>query len=229
VSARRSDPPAESLALAKLAVSMAKRPGSLVVGFDLAGDEANHPALEHAAALRYVSRYGKPLGLGLTVHAGETPRSGDRTGVQSVWDALRLGATRIGHANAIALDPELMRYIKENRILIEQAPWSNVLTRSVRDYFDHPLPRFLQAQLDVSLSTDDRLVFKKSLTGQLSDLYRYGLVRDWQDIRRMTLAGVHGSFTADRAQREREVLAELARIEAVPAYRDAIAQYLSGR
>jgi adenosine deaminase len=117
-----------------------------LVALDLAGDEANWPATlfgEHF-------RRAREVGWHITVHAGES------AGPESIWQAIRkLGATRIGHAVAAIDDPALLDYLAEHQIGIESSLTSNVQTSVVPDYASHPIRRFMDRGLMVTLNTDD--------------------------------------------------------------------------
>ncbi len=117
-----------------------------IVGLDLAGDEANYPA---AWFIPHFKR-ARDVGWGITVHAGES------AGAESVWQALRdLGADRIGHAVRIMDDPELVDYMKENRIGIEANLTSNLHTNTVSSLAVHPLKTWLDAGLLATINSDD--------------------------------------------------------------------------
>jgi adenosine deaminase len=117
-----------------------------LVALDLAGDEANWPAslfVEHF-------RQARNTGWQITVHAGES------AGSESVWQSIReLGATRIGHAVAAIEDPALLDHMAEHRIGIESSLTSNVQTSVVPNYASHPIRRFMEHGLLVTLNTDD--------------------------------------------------------------------------
>lgn len=117
-----------------------------IVGLDLAGDEANFPGelfVEHFKVARQA-------GWGITVHAGEA------AGAESVWQAIReLGATRIGHAVRALEDPELVAYMREQRIGIEANLTSNLQTSTVPSYAAHPLKAMLEAGLLATINSDD--------------------------------------------------------------------------
>ena len=66
-----------------------------------------------------------------------------------------LGATRIGHAVRAVDDPAVMEMLRGRQIGIEANLTSNVQTSSVRDLASHPLRRFLDEGLLVSINTDD--------------------------------------------------------------------------
>ena len=117
-----------------------------LVALDLAGDEAHWPGalfVEHFARARDV-------GWRITVHAGES------AGPDSIWQAINeLGATRIGHAVAAIEDPVLLDYMAEQAIGVESNLTSNVQTSTVPDYASHPIRRFMERGLLVTLNTDD--------------------------------------------------------------------------
>src|SRR5262249_57198791 len=84
-----------------------------------------------------IARLGR---LGLTVHAGEDAP------VEYVWEAVdRLGAQRIGHGCAAATDPELMRRLAKDGIVVECCLSSNYHTGAVPRGAPHPIQRFLEA------------------------------------------------------------------------------------
>jgi adenosine deaminase len=117
-----------------------------LVALDLAGDEANQPGalfVDHF-------RRARDVGWQITVHAGESD------GSASVWQAIReLGATRIGHAVTAVEDPALMDYMADHGIGVESSLTSNVQTSTVPNYASHPIRRFLERGLLVTLNTDD--------------------------------------------------------------------------
>jgi adenosine deaminase len=117
-----------------------------LVALDLAGDEANQPG---ALFVNHFRR-ARDAGWQITVHAGESDGPG------SIWQAIReLGATRIGHAVSAIEDPALMEYMASHGIGIESSLTSNVQTSTVPNYASHPIRRFLDQGLLVTLNTDD--------------------------------------------------------------------------
>lgn len=146
ICAIRNQSPVTSLELARLAVDFH---GRGVVGFDLAGGEAGNPASRHAAAFDHAQAHG----LACTCHAGE----GD--GAASVADAMhRCHATRIGHGTRLIEDPALLEEARVRGVAIECCLTSNVQTHAVESFDQHPLRRYFDAGLQVSLNTDNRLM-----------------------------------------------------------------------
>lgn len=139
----RDATPASSIELAKLAVQY-KNQG--VVGFDIAGDEANFPAYNHQKAFE-IAKLG---GLGITVHAGE---AGSAANVAEA--ILKLGATRIGHGIRVVDDPNVVTLAKERGVVFEVCPTSNVHTGAVNSLEEHPLKEMVEEGLLVTINDDD--------------------------------------------------------------------------
>jgi aminodeoxyfutalosine deaminase len=125
-----------------------------VVGFGIGGDEANGPAENFVD----IYREAREAGLRLTAHAGEA------VGPESIRKAIELlGAERIGHGLTAIQDPEVMALLRHRQIPLEVCPTSNVATGLVSQFEDHPLPRFINAGLAVTLNSDDPAMFGTSL------------------------------------------------------------------
>jgi len=139
--------------VAEFAASMA---GQGVVAFGIGGDEARGPASQFAG----VYRFARERGLRLTAHAGET------TGPDSVWEALEIGAERIGHGIRSIDDPALVRRLAEREIPLEICLTSNVATGAVPSLGEHPLRRLFEAGVPVTLNTDDPAMFRTTLTAE---------------------------------------------------------------
>ena len=184
VCALRHLDPLVSLELAKLAVSHSAQG---VVGFDLAGGEAGHPASAHAAAFGHAREHG----LWCTCHAGEG------AGAESVREAVHIcGAQRIGHGTRVGEDPRLMDELGERGITIEACLTSNVQTRAALDYASHPVRTWLDHGLKVTLNTDNRLMSRTTLT----DEYHHAVTAlglDVDAVCRIARAGFEGAFLGD--------------------------------
>lgn len=143
-------------------------PPPSVVGFGLGGPEVARTPFAHAFAR------AREAGLRSLPHAGEV------TGPESVRAALDdLGAERIGHGIAIAHDEALMAEVAERGLVVEVCPTSNLRTRVVDSWAEHPLPRMLRAGVAVTVNSDDPPMFGTSLRQEyLVALRELGLSRD---------------------------------------------------
>jgi adenosine deaminase len=163
-----------------------------VIGFGLGGDENARPASEFAG----VYARARALGLRTSVHAGEWSGPGSIT---EALDALR--PDRIDHGIAAASDAALMTRLAEEGTVLWVAPTSNVSTRAVARWPDHPLRRLLDAGVSVALSADDPLLFGTSTAGE----YRAAGARlgvPEPDLRRMAEHAWRGAFCTEDVREE---------------------------
>jgi adenosine deaminase/aminodeoxyfutalosine deaminase len=126
-----------------------------VIGIGIGGDEKQAPPEMFAA----VYEYARTNGLRLTAHAGEV------AGPESMWGALRaLHAERLGHGVTAERDPDLVKHLARTRVPVDMCPTSNFRTGAIARLEDHPLRRYFDAGMLVSLSTDDPAMFQTDLT-----------------------------------------------------------------
>ncbi len=142
----RNIEPSTSVEIAHLAVAWRDRG---VVAFDLAGAEAGHPAHRHAEAFTVAAEGLLPA----TVHAGEA------WGADSIRDALLHGrASRIGHGTRLHEDETLLAWVRDRNIPVEICLTSNVQTRVAASFDIHPVRRYFDEGILLTLCTDNRLV-----------------------------------------------------------------------
>jgi adenosine deaminase len=105
-----------------------------VIGIDLAGPE-QHTTEFGGDVDRYRDLFARArsVGLGTTVHTGETTHTGP-DGVLAVIEKLQ--PARIGHGIAAAQSEEAMRKLVERGIVLELCPSSNLRTHAVADLAD---------------------------------------------------------------------------------------------
>lgn len=97
-----------------------------VVGVDIAG-----PIVKNFSMKDIVEPVGKAKseGLRVTIHTGEV------TSVSEMWDVVRfLKPDRIGHGIRCVDDPKLMNYMRDNNIVLEVCPTSNIQTSAVKNW-----------------------------------------------------------------------------------------------
>ena len=173
--------PAISLRLAKLAVGYRERG---VVAFDLAGAEAGHPAREHLEAFQYAADSDFPI----TIHAGEAD------GPSSIAQALHhCHARRIGHGTRLEENPRLTAFVNDFRIPLEVCVTSNVQTRVAPSFQEHPLRRYYDMGLVVTLNTDNRLVSGTTLTEEYWLAHRH-LALSWEELKEIAVHGFEAAF-----------------------------------
>ncbi len=142
--------PEKAQSVAELAV---RYQGRSVVGFGIGGDEAKAgPEL-----FREVYAYASENGLRLTAHAGES------AGPESVWGALNLRAERIGHGLTAWHDPELVEELSRRQVPVEICITSNLRTGVCSTLSEHPVRRYFDQGIMVTLNSDDPAMFGTTL------------------------------------------------------------------
>ena len=192
VCAMRNEEAEFSERLAELAVSYQNQG---CVGFDLAGEEAGHPANHHVSAFQLAKR----LNFNITIHAGES------FGPESIWQALQYcGAHRIGHGvrlleDIVVYDRKVIRvgalaqYVLDHRIPLEICLSSNVHTGAAKSLEEHPFPYFWSKGYRVTLNTDNRLMSNTTMSKEYEIAVRkYGL--SFNDLEKITINGMKSAF-----------------------------------
>jgi adenosine deaminase len=189
--------PATSMDLANLTVAFK---GKGVVAFDLAGAEYNYPAKKHREAFYTVVN----ANVAATIHAGEA------YGPESIAQALHYcHADRIGHGTRLFEDPELERYVNDRRVPLEVCVTCNVQTHAVASVEQHPVRRYFDLGIVVSLNTDNRLMSATTVTDEYWLAHtRLGFTR--AEIEKMILDGFESAF---QPYPERRAMVESARLE----------------
>lgn len=156
-----------------------------VVGFNMAGDEANFPASDYARAFAIVHE----AGLGCSVHAGE------HAGPESIRAALQLpGVVRISHGVRAIEDSELVAELADRQIVLEVCPTSNVVLGVFPTYEEHPLGRLRAAGVPVTLGSDDPPYFGTTI-GREYELAHERLGCDLGDLRQITETALNAAFS----------------------------------
>jgi adenosine deaminase len=123
---------------------------SRICGFDLADSEQGFDP----RALAPLVEEAREAGLGITIHTGENT---DAAHVARALDIYR--PSRIGHGIRSIDDPDLLRRLADQDVLLEVCPTSNWITSAVPALSAHPLPALIRAGVPVSLNSDDPNLF----------------------------------------------------------------------
>jgi adenosine deaminase len=157
--AMRHRPPEQNLEVARIGERYL---GKGVVGFDIAGDEAPYPILEHRDALLYA----KAAGYGMTAHAGEG------AGAWSVRDAVEgIGVSRIGHGTRAREDESLLPILRDRNVALDMCPYSNVQTKSVSSLDEHPIRFYYDSGIPVTVNTDSRTCSATTVTQEMMRIH----------------------------------------------------------
>ncbi len=193
VCALRNEAPELSVQLVELALSYREQG---CVGFDLAGEEAGHPAKQHLAAFQLAKR----MNFSITIHAGES------FGPESIWQALQYcGAHRIGHGTRLIEDlvvyegkvikiGSLAQYVLDHRVPLELCLSSNVHTGATEALGTHPFPLFKQLGFRLTLNTDNRLMSRTTMSEEYRlAVEKFGVSLD--DLETLSINGMKSAFS----------------------------------
>lgn len=122
--------------------------GDTVCALDIAGAEAIYPTRLFVKTLRDAKKAGLPL----TIHAGEAGTKED------LEIAIDLNADRIGHGVLANKHEDLIRKLIEKNITLEVCVTSNLQTRIVEKFEDHPIRNLFDKGVKIAVSSDNMTV-----------------------------------------------------------------------
>jgi len=174
----------DSIEVAQLAAQFT---GKGVVAFDLAGPERQYPPKMHRDAISLA----RESGVHVTIHAGEGCCP------EQIKAAIDLGAERIGHGVHLLQAPETERRVAKLGLPLEMCPTSNLqVSGFIESYAGHPLKRYADLGIPVTINTDNRLMSQIDLTHEYEALQEaFAFTRD--DIRRFVENGIAAAFAPD--------------------------------
>lgn len=166
-----------------------------VVGLDLAGNEADFPASNFKKLFNQAKKSNIPF----TIHAGEA------LGPASVWEAINIGASRIGHGVRSYEDADLLNEILNKKIHLELCPISNRDTGAIQDFKHYPIIDYLNKGISVSLNTDNRTVSNTTYNKEIDFLRNYMDITP-NHIKQFNMNAINSAFISDK---EKKYLQEL--------------------
>jgi adenosine deaminase len=136
----------------------------LVSGFGVAGDERIGDMEDYVRAFEIA----REAGLGITIHAGEL------LGWESVAAALdHIRPSRIGHGVRAIENPDVVRRIAAEGVVLECCPGSNIALGLYAGSAEHPFPALMAAGCKVTLNSDDPPYFHTSLKQEYDNAARH--------------------------------------------------------
>ena len=140
--------------------------GEGLCAIDLAGDEAGMPNALFGNLFAEAKRLDYPY----TIHAGECGS------VQSILDAVEMGAKRIGHGIAMMGNLEVQKVLAGKGIGVEMCPISNYQTKALQPEDVYPIREFAKTGVLATINTDNRTVSNTTITKEMEFLNeRFGI------------------------------------------------------
>ena len=158
-----------------------------VVALDLAGDEASYKTSDYKKLFSIANEYNIPF----TIHAGEAD------GASSINDAISFGTKRIGHGIRVLEDKKVLDKVINNNIVLEVCPTSNIQTKVVDIYKNHPIKELINNNVLVTINTDNRTVSNITLEDEYNNLRKYlGFTDD--DFYKLNINAINASFISEK-------------------------------
>ena len=144
---------------------------------DLYGDELAQP-IENFIP---IYRRAKTEGLRLKAHVGEWGMAED---VRRAVECLELD--EVQHGIAAVNDPSVIRFLADNKIRLNITPSSNYLLGRVKELKNHPIAELYHSGVDVTINSDDVLIFDSDVSKEYLRLYQSGCLtaEELDDIRK---------------------------------------------
>ena len=163
-----------------------------LVGLDLAGNEAEFKA----EPFKDIFKEAKQSGLHVTIHAGEWGPA------ENVREAIEvMGAERIGHGVRVLEDEKVVALAKERGTTFEVCVTSNYQSGVVKSLPEHPLPRMIEAGLNVTVNTDDPSVSRITLSHEYQHIGENMNV-SFEVLRDSVLKAAQASFLRDAEKKD---------------------------
>ena len=119
----------------------------------------------------YIYDLAGQLGIKKKAHVGEFS---DANSVKRFIEIFNLD--EVQHGIGAAKDDKIMQFLKDKNIRCNITPASNVMLSAVSSLEEHPIKKFVEWGIPVTIGTDDLLFFNKSVSEQCVDLVNSGVL-----------------------------------------------------
>jgi len=158
-----------------------------IVGIGIGGAEHRYPP----APFQAVFEAARARGFRTSAHAGEA------AGPESVRDAVEiLDVDRVGHATRAEEDPSVLDLLGQRGVALELCPLSNVATGVIAAIADHPVRRYWERGMTITINTDDPGMFHNSMADEfliLHDVFGFAP----RELRRLVLNALDAAWRPD--------------------------------
>ncbi len=134
--------------------------GDTVCALDIAGSETLYPT----RLFKDILKEAKNEGLPLTIHAGEAGTKED------LEIAIDLNTDRIGHGVLANKHEDLIKKIIDKNIILEICVTSNLQTKIVETYENHPIRSLFDKGVKIAISSDNMTVSDTNILNEFEIL-----------------------------------------------------------
>ena len=149
---------------------------------DVCGGENIRPFEDFLPLYRKAEQYG----LTKIMHVGE---SGSADDVRKAVEML--GLDEVHHGIGAATSQDTMRFLADHHIQLNVCPSSNVMLGYANDFENHPIKALVENGVEVTINTDDLLIFNSSIENEYLKLYKAGTLSANQ-LEEIRLRGLRG-------------------------------------
>ena len=132
---------------------------------DVCGGENIRPFEAFLPLYRRAEYYG----ITKIIHVGE---SGSADDVRKAVEIL--GLDEVHHGIGATTSKDTMRFLADNHIQLNVCPSSNIMLGYAKDYEHHPIKALVDNGVEVTINTDDLLIFNSSIENEYLMLYKSG-------------------------------------------------------
>lgn len=166
--------------------------GKGVVAVDLCASENEGFVEKFKEPILLAEKYGYRI----TIHAGETGIG------ENVLKAVEiLNAERIGHGVFIKNCPQAYNIVKNKEVTLEMCPTSNIQTKAVNTFGEHPIYDFYKDGIKVTLNTDNRTVSDTTMSNEVNVVLNEFNIT-YEDYKKIYYNSVDASFTDSETKEE---------------------------
>lgn len=158
-----------------------------VIGVDLAGPYRKTFSMKQHAPLFAEAR---KAGLGITVHTGE------ESGLEEMrFVVQKIKPDRIGHGILCYQDPELMKEVAENKIILEICPTSNLRNSILKNEkeLQQAIRTFIKSEIKFTINTDGPEMYRTNIYKEQEFLKKERILTT-QEIARCTKWAFDATF-----------------------------------
>lgn len=121
--------------------------------------------------VRWIYAKARGQGMKLKAHVGEF---GGADEAKRTVEVLQLD--EVQHGIGAAESTAVMYWLADHHIRLNVCPTSNVMLGAVADLESHPIRRLYDHGVDVTINTDDLMIFGQSVSDEYLNLYRTGVL-----------------------------------------------------
>lgn len=112
------------------------------------------------------------------------------TSKEAITSIKLLHLAQVQHGNMFINDFESIKWLKENKIQLNMCPSSNYFLSRIKDISEHPIKTFFRYGLNVTVNTDDVLIFGNTVSQEFLTLFQHNVLGA-EELNQIRLNGLY--------------------------------------